>query len=130
MTDRFSDTRKNKGLYRSRNGVIFGVCRGVADHFDISAFWLRVILVVAFLMTGFFPVVVAYIVTALILKPEPVVPFQSASDRDFYDTYTHSRAMAVERLKRTFDRIDARVRRMESIVTSRDFKWQEGMKDV
>ncbi|HHP7233096.1 MAG TPA: PspC domain-containing protein, partial [Desulfobacterales bacterium] len=30
-----------RGLYRSRNGVILGVCRGIADHFDFSVFWIR-----------------------------------------------------------------------------------------
>ena len=30
-----------RGLYRSRNGVILGVCRGIADYFDLSAFWIR-----------------------------------------------------------------------------------------
>ena len=127
MNKTYTNNRNTRGFYRSRHGVIFGVCRGVADYFDISAFWLRIILIAAFIMTGFFPVVILYIVGALIMKPEPVVPFESTADRDFYDTYAGSRAMAVERLKRTFDRIERRVQRMESIVTSRDFKWKERM---
>ncbi|HRI89999.1 MAG TPA: PspC domain-containing protein [Candidatus Hydrogenedentes bacterium] len=60
-----------RGLYRSRDGVLFGVCRGLAEHFDISVFWTRVLTVIAFIVSGFFPVVVLYIIAALLMKPEP-----------------------------------------------------------
>jgi phage shock protein C len=59
------------GLYRSRNGVLAGVCAGVAEYFDLSVFWLRVIMVFAFVLTGFFPVVFLYVLMALLMKPEP-----------------------------------------------------------
>ena len=35
-----------RGIYRSRHGAIFGVCRGVAEHFDFSVFWVRTIAVI------------------------------------------------------------------------------------
>lgn len=69
MSD-YSDYRPG-GLYRSRRGIIFGVCRGLADRFDLSAFWLRVITIATFILTGFFPVGVVYILMALLMKPEP-----------------------------------------------------------
>jgi phage shock protein C len=59
------------GMYRSRDGILFGVCRGLAEYFDISVFWTRVIVVIAFIISGFFPVGVAYILGALLMKPEP-----------------------------------------------------------
>ncbi|MFO7975245.1 MAG: PspC domain-containing protein [Candidatus Hydrogenedentota bacterium] len=59
------------GLYRSRDGILFGVCRGLADYFDLSVFWLRAIVVGAFILTGFFPVVFLYILAALLMKREP-----------------------------------------------------------
>ncbi len=42
-----------QGLYRSRNGVILGVCRGLADYFDFSAFWMRAIAVILFILYRF-----------------------------------------------------------------------------
>jgi phage shock protein C len=42
-------------LHRSRDGVILGVCRGIADYFDFSVFWTRVTVVILFLLTGFWP---------------------------------------------------------------------------
>lgn len=59
------------GLYRSRDGALLGVCRGIAEYFDISVFWTRVIVVVTFILTGFFPIVALYLLAALLMKPEP-----------------------------------------------------------
>ena len=39
------------GLYRSRDGVILGVIRGLAEYFDFSVFWARVIAVVLLLVS-------------------------------------------------------------------------------
>jgi phage shock protein C len=64
--------RYSSGLYRSRRGLLFGVCRGIADHFDLSTFWIRVIVTVLFIATGFFPTVVLYILAALLMKREPI----------------------------------------------------------
>lgn len=60
-----------RGLYRSRKGVLAGVCRGLADYFDVSVFWLRMILIAVFIVTGFFPIVFLYILAWLLMKPEP-----------------------------------------------------------
>lgn len=59
------------GLYRSRGGILFGVCKGLADYFDLSVFWTRVLVTVAFVMTGLWPVGVLYLLAALLMKPEP-----------------------------------------------------------
>lgn len=65
--------RSNTGLYRSRDGVIFGVCRGIAEYFDISVFWTRAITLGALILTGFFPVGFAYLLAGLLMKKEPYV---------------------------------------------------------
>jgi phage shock protein A len=64
--------RSRRGFYRSRNGAIFGVCRGIAEHFDFSLFWTRVIAVIVFFMTGFWPAVGLYLLAALLMKSEPL----------------------------------------------------------
>jgi phage shock protein C len=33
--------------------------------------------------------------------------------------------MAIRRLKRTFDNLDRRIRRIEDIVTARDYEWEQ-----
>ncbi len=62
---------EHKGLYRSRTGMLFGVCKGLAEYFDLSLFWLRVIVLVLFVSTGFIPAGLAYILAALLMKLEP-----------------------------------------------------------
>ncbi|MBN1868062.1 envelope stress response membrane protein PspC [Candidatus Sumerlaeota bacterium] len=115
-----------RGLYRSRNGMILGVCKGVADHLDFPVFWLRVIAVV--LAFGSFTLVIwIYLAAAIFMKPEPVVPFRTEMDREFYDSYASSRTLALHRLRDTYAKLDRRIRRMESIVTSRDFNWEKRM---
>jgi len=110
------------GLYRSRDGMIFGVCKGIADYMDFSPFWMRAIAIVAFFFTWFWAIGL-YVLAALLMKPEPVVPFRGEGDEEFYQSYMSSRSMAVHRLKRTFDNLERRIRRMESIVTARDYDW-------
>ena len=84
--------------------------------------------VVAFLITGIWPMLVIYIIAALVMKPEPVRPFESEAERDFYDSYVDSRHRTLRRVKRRFDNLDHRLRRMEDLVTGKDFQWEEKMK--
>ncbi len=112
------------GLYRSRTGAIFGVCKGLSNHFGFSLFWLRILTIVLAFVTGLWPCVLAYILLALTMKPEPVVQFHEDMDREFYDSYVNSRYMALTRLKNTFDNLDRRIGRMEGIVTARDWDWE------
>jgi len=113
------------GLHRSRDGVILGVCRGIADHFDFSVFWTRAIAVTLLLLTGFWPTLGLYFLAALLMKPEPVLPIQDEEEREFYDSYLHSRRGAVDRLKRRFEKLERRIQRMEHTVTSREFEWEK-----
>ena len=112
------------GLYRSRNGIILGVCRGIADYFDFSVFWARVITLVLLFLTGFWPVMILYFVAAFLMKPEPVIPIETDEEQEFYDSYVHSHRGAADRLKRRYENLERRIRRMEDHVTGREFEWE------
>ncbi len=116
-------------LYRSRTGMVFGVCKGVANHLDFSVFWARAIVVAAAICLWMWPVMAAYIVAALLMKPEPVLPLETPEDAEFYNSYVTSRSMALHRLKRTFDNIERRIQRMENIVTARDYDWDRRLNE-
>jgi phage shock protein C len=118
------DKLSRDGLYRSRDGVIFGVCRGLADHFDFSVLWARVIAVIFLFVSGFWPAIGLYLIATLLMKPAPVVPLKTEAEQEFYDSYTHSRRMAARRLKRRFENLERRLQRMEHIVTTREFDWE------
>lgn len=119
---------EQRGLYRSRNGALLGVCRGIAEYFDLSVGILRAIVIILFLITGIWPVGLLYLVAAMIMKLEPAMPFGTPDDREFYDSYSTSRTGALHRLKRKFENLDRRIQRMEDAVTSRDFEWERRMR--
>ena len=113
------------GLYRSRNGIILGVCGGIAEYFDFSVFWLRSILVIFLVFSGFWPLTVLYFLAALLMKPAPVIPIHSNDEQEFYDSFIHSRKAATDRLKRRYENLERRIQRMEHIVTAPEFDWEQ-----
>ena len=123
-----SETIRPNGLYRSRNGAILGVCRGLAEYFDFSPFWVRAIVVLTLVLTGFWPVTGLYLLAAIIMKPEPVIPIAADDEQEFYDSYTGNRHRAVQRLRKRFDRLERRIRNMEHIVTKPEYDWDNRMK--
>ena len=111
-----------RGLYRSRDGIILGVCRGVADYFDFSAFWIRAILIVVFIFTGFWPVIGIYILAAILMKSEPGMTGGEKTKTNRC-SYGSARRETAERIKRKWGHLEKRIRRMEDKVTSREFDW-------
>lgn len=120
---RFFDEDR-KGPYRSRKGMLLGVCRGLAEYLDFSVGGLRLIVIGLAIFTAFWPVTGLYILAAILMKPEPVLPFESDEDEEFYDSYVNSKSMALNRLKRKSDQINQRIQRMEDIVTSKERDWE------
>ena len=124
MRDRFEGLF-NGGLYRSRNGVILGVCRGIAEYFDFSVFWVRTAAVIVLFISGFWPITAIYFIGAFLMKPEPAIPVQTSEEQEFYDSYVHSRRRATDRLKRRYDSLMRRIQRLEHTVTSKEFDWDQ-----
>lgn len=112
------------GIYRARDGVFLGVCKGISEYFDFSLFWIRMTMVVFFIFSGFWPVIGVYLVAAFFMKPKPVKPIHSEEEREFYDSYVHSPKSAAHRLKKKFKDLDRRIRRMEDEVTAKEYDWE------
>jgi phage shock protein C len=106
------------------------VCKGLANYLDVSVFWLRVIVVLVTLFTGIgLPLMlILYIVAVLLIKPAPPATLAGPDERAFYDECVTTRGATVERMRRSFESLDRRIRRMEGIVTSPDFQWDQRMK--
>ena len=63
-------SRNFAGLRRiPERGVIAGVCAGIADYFDWNVKLLRAVLVVVFLVSGAFPLVIVYCVLWYVMDP-------------------------------------------------------------
>jgi phage shock protein C len=63
------------------------------------------------------------------MKPEPVIPVRNAAEKEFYDSYTYSRQGALQRLKRRYENLQRRIQRMEHIVTSAEYDWENRLND-
>jgi len=113
------------GPYRSRNGIFFGVCRGLAQHFDLSVTGTRLLVIVLAVFTGVWPMVAGYLLAPLLMRVEPILPLSSDIDAEFYNSYAASRTMALRRLKSTYDHLEGRIRRLENLVTSRKYDWEQ-----
>jgi phage shock protein C len=116
-------------LYRSRSGMLLGVCKGLANFLDVPVFWMRVLILMLTPFTGVWPMVAAYLIAGFVIKPEPVLPPNNDEERVFYDEYVASRGNALSRVKRRFERLDRRIRRLEDHVTSREFDFERRLRN-
>jgi phage shock protein C len=114
---------RTRTLYRSRNGLVFGVCRGIADYAEISTIWIRLGTIVAAMLTGFWPIFLIYLLAAIFLRPAPVIEFSNDDDWSFYQSYVADRRRALANLAERCKVLDRRTRRMEDIVTDREYDW-------
>ena len=64
--------KKCKRLYRSRkNKFIAGVLAGISEYFKIDVIVIRLIFIVLMVITGFVPMILAYIVACIIIPEKP-----------------------------------------------------------
>ncbi len=127
--DRPWDFGGRQPLYRARDGKVMGVCKGLARYFDMRVGYMRAAFVLGALFSGVWPALGLYVVLGLIIKPEPVLTLRDVGEQDFYAAYVGSRREAVSRLRDQFDRVERRIRRMEDVVTSREFDWERRFTD-
>jgi phage shock protein C len=146
--ERFS-TRKRRGwgmnLYRNTvDGKIAGVCAGLADHWDVAHWVVRLMWVAAFLFTGTLALWV-YLAAWILLAPRPTrwtaggsgtaePEYEEAVVDMEYDErhhdyrprkvfrYPDSSSVRLQRARERLDAAVARVQDMESYVTSRQYE--------
>lgn len=71
-------------LYRDReNGLILGVCAGIAHYFDLNTLLVRAVALIALLLFPV-PVGLVYIVAGLLLRDRPLVARNDGRERDFW----------------------------------------------
>lgn len=118
-------TRFTQGLFRSRSGVVMGVCKGIANRFDKSVFFIRAIAVFLLFLSGFWPVAGLYFLAAFLIKLEPVTPIHTEEEGYFYHNYVTSRTAAIRSIHTRFKTLERKILRLEDAVTSREFDWEE-----
>ena len=61
---------ENKKLFRSRNGMIAGVCGGIAEFFGLDPTIVRLAYAVVMLLSVAFPGIIIYILCWIIIPKE------------------------------------------------------------
>jgi phage shock protein C len=119
-------------FYRSNDAVIFGVCAGIAEHFDLPVLGVRIAWVLLALIPGIgtVPMVLSYIVLGFVLKRRPVEPVVMSSTDPFQGPSRGTHSQLIERIQERFDALDKRLQRMESIVTRPGFGLEEKYRDL
>lgn len=85
-----SGHRHGRGLYKdSEDGILMGVCAGIANYFDVSRNGTRLFVVIAALFM-FWPIVIAYFVAGFVLKHRPLC-YCGRDERDFWRRSSHIR---------------------------------------
>ncbi|MCC6487889.1 MAG: PspC domain-containing protein [Candidatus Hydrogenedentes bacterium] len=60
---------QSSGLRRSRDGMIAGVCAGIAESMDVSPGLVRLLYVLVSMCSAAFPGVLVYIVLWILMPP-------------------------------------------------------------
>lgn len=96
-------TYTSRKLYRSRNGMLLGICQGIADWRDLPVSVVRLIFIIICLVTAVAPCVIIYLLLGLIIPIEP----RGGSYRK----------TTMDDIKDEFDNLKSRVNRMEDEAT-------------
>ena len=76
-----------KRLYRSKNGEIMGVCKGIAEWRDYPVDTIRLIFILVAIFTAIAPCLIAYFFLGLIL---PVNPYEESNQNPTGKTYRYT----------------------------------------
>lgn len=109
-------TASGRRLFRSRRGMALGVCRGLAEYLGLPVLVVRAFVVVLFVVSGFVAVL-GYLACGLLLRLEPLDDAPSG--------WLRREAGGMSR--RASD-LDARIARMESHVTSREYDFDRRLR--
>jgi phage shock protein C len=117
-------------VYRdTERGWLFGVCAGIADYIGVEPLPVRFAALLC-LVFFFLPVLVAYAVFAIVLKPKPPTLFASESEELFWRGVRTGPGEVLHGLNARLRAVDKRVRRMEALVTSNEFDLRRGFRDL
>jgi len=126
QNDRPSPSR----LYRNRrDGVILGVCAGIADYFGVQRWVVRVLWMGGLLMFPP-PTIIGYFLLALLLRKMPEHLYENKDEEHFWRDVRVDPARKFSELRHKFREQEHRLRGMEAYVTSEAYRVHREIDDL
>jgi phage shock protein C len=120
--DRASSRPMQSRLYRNpRDGWLRGVCAGLGDYFGVSASWFRWAFALGTLFF-FFPTVFIYFGAGFLLAERPEHLYDTPEEERFWRGVRVTPARTYSGLAHRFRSMERRLRSIEALVTSREFR--------
>ena len=118
-------------LYKDKaNGMIAGVCAGIANYYGWRPDGLRVGMVILSVFTFPLPLI-AYFIAAAVMKSGPAVPeYNSPEEEKFWRTFSTRPRVTFSELKHRFRALDARIADIESAVVSDEYGLRKAFRDL
>ena len=118
-------------LYRdTERGKVAGVCAGLANYFDIRVKFVRLAVILGMVFGFFVPILIVYVLMALLLKPMPTQLFASEKEEQFWRKVSVSPNLSVSDLRKRFRGLDRRLSDIENRVTSDEFDLRRKFRDL
>ncbi len=114
----------------TENGILFGVCAGLADYFGIEAWKIRA---AAVLLLFFFPpwAVISYLAASIFVPRRPERrPYRSRDEEEFWRSVSGRPEQTFSTLRYRFRALEERLAGLERHVTSDEFKLNRAFRDI
>ena len=118
-------------LYKDRkNGMIFGVCAGIANYYGWRPEAVRIALILSFFIAGPFSII-GYFIAAWVIKDGAGAPiYENVEEERFWRTFSTRPRVTFSELKHRFRALDGRIADIESAVTSDEIRLRRAFRDL
>jgi len=117
-------------LYRDvENGMVAGVCAGIADYFGFSGRGFRVLTVLScfFALPAIF---VGYVAAAFLLPRKPVGMYHNEGEETFWRSVRRDPHFTMDDIRSRYRYLDGRLQVIEHYVTSPRFDLDQKFRDL
>lgn len=121
---------QRRRFYRnSKRRILGGVCAGIADYFGFNLCATRFLAIISLLV--FPPVtILAYIACVLLVPSDRKVAASAVPDPEFRKAMRSDPGGTLAEVKRRFQKLDARLARLERYVTSSRFNLDQEFRNL
>jgi phage shock protein C len=111
-------------LYRDKkNGIIAGVCAGIAEYFGMNRKGVRVVTFLFMLFPPFSAfIIISYVVLAIVLPVKPGELEEDNEQAEFWRGVSNAPSDVFGALRHRFRELTHRLEKMEAFVTSKEFE--------